>query len=528
MNNRWKQFIDIIKPNRFENNTIKSDILKCSESAEKNNFNYCSFHDTSNVVVIYAKEDSPRKFSSIKKEYYKISIDELKVNTTYDIASIIRMYIEGIYIRSDNKYYHYHKGKWEIITSTFKSLIRKELIVLRGISDSMLLEIDKETDKEKYSIIKDLYIKLGDIGFTNKIIDELNTMITISPQEFSERFDNKISLVLFNNGVYDLELLEFRDHSPNDFLTISTNYCYNQEPNEENIDFVLDRFEEFFPDHCLCEWMLYKIASMFYGRNSSQEFYIFQGIGSNGKSVLLELINKLLGEYSTTVSVSLLTNKRGKSAEASPDLAKTVGRRLITMQEPDHNSSIQPGLLKELTGCDRITARALYSSPIEFVPQFKMILCCNDLPSLNGVDDEGTWRRMRIIPFESRFLDNIPEGSHNCFKRDSQIINKMKECVPDFIHYLLNECYNKFVICPERVKARTNEYRADADLIQEFVNCCIEQCDNNIVLSATEIYEVYKQFIYDNYSPKELETKRTFMRKIKSKLNESLSGYKLK
>ena len=103
MNNRWKQFIDIIKPNRFENNTIKSDILKCSESAEKNNFNYCSFHDTSNVVVIYAKEDSPRKFSNIKKEYYKISINELKVNSTYDIASIIRMYIEGIYIRSDTK-----------------------------------------------------------------------------------------------------------------------------------------------------------------------------------------------------------------------------------------------------------------------------------------------------------------------------------------------------------------------------------------------------------------------------------------
>ena len=59
--------------------------------------------------------------------------------------------------------------------------------------------------------------------------------------------------------------------------------------------------------------------------------------------------------------------------------------------------------MKELTGNDKIIARALFKEPVEFIPQFKMLLMCNDLPNVASNDD-GTWRSMEVVDFISRFV----------------------------------------------------------------------------------------------------------------------------
>ena len=379
------------------------------------------------------------------------------------------------------------------------------------------------------AFLYDLYSKLGNIAYVANVISELCLHCLMDVETFSELRDSKLDLVTFANGVYDLTKGEFRNASPNDFSTVTTGYDFVKDYSQDHVDFVLDRFKEFFPDIELRKWILVKMASFFYGKNKYQEFYIFQGVGSNGKSVLLDFINKMMGQYSTSVSVSLLTSKRTASAQASPDLAKTIGKRLVTMQEPDYNASLQPGLLKELTGCDRITARALYSSPIEFVPQFKMILCCNDLPNITGVDDEGTWRRMRIIPFESRFVDKDNEKLAekklpNYFPRDTDIVKKMNEYISDFVSYLLQEQY-KYIFtieCPQRVKMSTTAYRAEGDTLQDFIDTCLIY-DPDCVCQINELYSYYKQWVSDNYSVKVSESKKTFQKKFSIKTDNCVN-----
>ena len=102
--------------------------------------------------------------------------------------------------------------------------------------------------------------------------------------------------------------------------------------------------------------------------------------------------------------VSLLTQKRASSNAASPELARAAGSRLLIFQEPEDNVVFNTGLMKEMSS-DTIIARMLYSDPIEIVPQWKMIMMCNALPKITSTDG-GTWRRVRVVPFESKFVEN--------------------------------------------------------------------------------------------------------------------------
>lgn len=580
---RYKELIDIA------NNADLNDLQLCTNAA-KPDYTSINTELSMNTVCIYAEKNNKAKYKQIREKYYRYSILMLKTKSSYDVSNILRFYFEGVYIFCDNKFYRFNNSVWEL-TEMFKSDVRYELVAVRNIVMDLIHEIkngsleydpnmpknineysaeyssydigmnlalkelmdlmellkinkrsnedssDEEFHEERLTTIKecmisflyDLYSKLGNIAYVANVISELCLHCLMDVETFSKLRDSKLDLVTFTNGVYDLTKGEFRNASPNDFSTVTTGYNFVENYSQDRVDFVLDRFAEFFPDYELRKWILVKMASFFYGKNRNQEFYIFQGVGSNGKSVLLDFINKMMGQYSTSVSVSLLTSKRNASSQASPDLAKTIGKRLVTMQEPDYNSSLQPGLLKELTGCDRITARALYSSPIEFVPQFKMILCCNDLPNITGVDDEGTWRRMRIIPFESRFVDKDNEKLTekklpNYFPRDTDIVKKMNEYVSDFVSYLLQEQY-KYILtieCPQRVKISTSAYRAEGDTLQDFIDNCLVY-DPNCVCQINELYTYYKQWVSDNYSVKVNESKKIFQKKFNIKTDNCVN-----
>ena len=121
----------------------------------------------------------------------------------------------------------------------------------------------------------------------------------------------------------------------------------------------------------------------------------------------MELLEDAIGDYGCKLPISLLTAKRAASNAATPELANTKGRRIASLQEPDSDTKLNVGLMKELTGGDKIQARALYREPFEFKPQFKLVLLCNDLPTVPP-DDDGTWRRVKKVDFKARFVDENP------------------------------------------------------------------------------------------------------------------------
>ena len=131
---------------------------------------------------------------------------------------------------------------------------------------------------------------------------------------------------------------------------------------------------------------------------------MFTGTGANGKSTTVALLRDTLGDYYIPVPVTLFTRKQGSAANASPELMVLKGIRAGCMQEPDSGDKMNTGRMKEITGGDQIIGRALFKEMEKFKPQCKIFMTCNNLPDVNSLDN-GTWRRIRVIPYTSEFVD---------------------------------------------------------------------------------------------------------------------------
>ena len=123
----------------------------------------------------------------------------------------------------------------------------------------------------------------------------------------------------------------------------------------------------------------------------------------NGKSKLIELFEHGFGDYCGKLSVTLITQKRAASNACTPEVLKNKGKRFVTLQEPDEYEEVNVGAMKEYTGGDKITARGLHKDPIEFKPQWKMVMTANHLPPVSA-NDRGTWRRITVTEFISQFV----------------------------------------------------------------------------------------------------------------------------
>ena len=253
--------------------------------------------------------------------------------------------------------------------------------------------------------------------------------------KFNEKLDeiNK-HLICFENGIFDLERNKLREGRPDDYVSMSTgvNYIpfnpYHSESKE-----IKEFFDKVLPNPRVRKYFLQAVSSCLHGENKDQKLFICTGCGSNGKSVTFDLIKQALGDYYQAPRIELLTRKSNNAGQANEDLVNIKGRRCGVFQEPDNNETFNASVMKQLTaGNDTITARRLHQSNISFIPQMKYFLACNDLPDVKDNTD-GTWRRLRVIKFISRFVNKPLEKcrtERHEYPIDDSISKKKEDWAP--------------------------------------------------------------------------------------------------
>ncbi|WP_233238294.1 phage/plasmid primase, P4 family [Bordetella sp. LUAb4] len=164
--------------------------------------------------------------------------------------------------------------------------------------------------------------------------------------------------------------------------------------------FLAEIFED---DEDVIKFFLRLIGCILLGKPVDHIFVIFHGPkGRNGKSVLVEVLMAIFGAFSSSVAVATITAKHMTTDGPTTALARLEGKRLVVISEPNDKQKLDAGLVKQLTGGDRITARPLYGNEVEFLPEFTPIMVTNFIPKIHAAD-EALWARIKIIRFMRTF-----------------------------------------------------------------------------------------------------------------------------
>lgn len=223
---------------------------------------------------------------------------------------------------------------------------------------------------------------------------------------------------------------------------------------------------------------------------TEQMFCIFHGQGSNGKSTLVDIIARVLGDYATSVPVmSLVNESTRKGSEATPDLIRLPGARFVRSAEPKEGLPLDESLIKELTSGEPINVRRLNHEFIEVYPDFKLAISCNTKPKIYGNDD-GIWRRVNLVPFEVQ----IPKE-----ERDKALTTKMQAEMAGILNWMIEGALDFLargaLEAPEKVLAATQEYRDESDVVGAFVRAALEVTRNpNDTVEAGSLYSAFTTY----------------------------------
>lgn len=227
----------------------------------------------------------------------------------------------------------------------------------------------------------------------------------------------------------------------------------------------------------------------------------FVTANSNSKSIYLNLLQRAIGDYYCILPIALLTQKRTASNAAQSELERTKGRRCAVMQEPGESEKLNIGLMKELSGGDRILTRGLFKEPIEFKPQFKMIMTCNELPEVPS-DDGGTWRRIRVIEYTSRFVDKPDPSKPKEFPIDPDISDKLDRWADTFISMIIDHHKRidpKSVDEPMEVRIATEGYKKNNDVIGQYVADRIVRDTQTVEkIQLLKLFQDFKSWAFQN------------------------------
>lgn len=405
------------------------------------------------------------------------SLDGHKISKISKLVKVLNDH----FVYSNNCWYMFNGKKWQVDKDNIDMKVQVlELTTLYGKAKTYYA--NKRINVSSMSIIKNiksLENKLNKPGFKDEIIKEAK--LYYHDDKFRGKLNSKKHLVPFENGVYNLLNRRFEKTKREDYIEMTVNYDYNSEVRSAEVQKFL---EQVIGITCVRDYVLKKMSECLNGDIPNTNFMMLIGdSGANGKSQLLNLMKHTMGEFGEKVEVTLLTRKRNNANETNSEKIKLMNTRFAFLSEPEDGEKINIGLLKEVTGSEEIVARGLYQESMTFVMEAKLFLACNELPEIKG-EDSALWRRIRVVDFPSRFVDE-PKAT-NEYKIDRTLPSRMREDITwrqTFMNVLL-EYYYKDVKEPNEVKAKTKEYKDESNDIGVWLEENIENRDGSILTLA--------------------------------------------
>ena len=323
-------------------------------------------------------------------------------------------------------------------------------------------------------------IKRRDTKYISAALKEARPMIQIEQRVL----DADEFLLNLPSGTCDLRTGAIREHNAQDYITKQTAV----DPSGDGMDVWEDALQTFFQgDADLIRYVQEIVGLAAIGKVYIEALVIAYGEGRNGKSTFWNTIARVLGTYSGNMSADTLTV--GCKRNVKPELAEAKGKRMIIAAELEEGMRLNTSNVKQLCSTDEIYAEKKYKAPFSYVPTHTLVLYTNHLPRVGAID-QGTWRRLIVIPFNAKIEGkaDIKNYSDFLFKTAggavlSWIIEGAKRVIAS--DYKIAQ--------PRVVQDAIQKYKENNDWLSHFLEDCCE-IDPSYEAKSGEVYNTYRSY----------------------------------
>lgn len=315
---------------------------------------------------------------------------------------------------------------------------------------------------------------------------EMRPLIEINQSEL----DANPFLLNTPDGTYDLRhgVKGKREHRSEDLITKITSVS----PSTKGKDMWLNCVNTIFGNNQpLIDYVQEMCGMALYGKVYFEGCIIAYGDGGNGKSTFFNAVSGVLGNYSGVLASDVLTTtiKRDRQAE----LAELRGKRLVISAETKAGDIFDESTIKRMCSTDSISACKKFKNPFDFKPSHTLVIYTNNLPKISTMD-EGTWRRIIVIPFNHKF-----SGKEDIKNYADVLIEEAGEYI---LYWLMEGAMRAFakkfkIEQPAVVINAIMGYKVDNDNIARFFNEYADTSNSKALCPSGELYRRYRSYCYE-------------------------------
>jgi len=432
-----------------------------------------------------------------------------ELNDTGNAHRFIDEFGPDLHYNVDNKMWMLWNGaNWQF--DVFNNVKNLAEILIEKMKMEALNCNDADRQKELLRNVNKLYNSAGKESMLKE--SQHLPMVPVN----NDAFDKDDYLFNTNSYVVNLKTGKTIPHNKNLLLNkISPVDLSNKKPVQ-----FLRFFEDIFKGNK--EVMHYVHKALGYsltGDCREQVMFWLVGDGNDGKSLLLQIVQEVIGDYSLTSNPDLLLDKKTQTANLS-EVARLRGIRMCVVNELKLGEKLNESAVKDITsGNNKIVARFLYCNEFEFLPKMKIWIATNYLPIIKGTD-KGVWRRQVVIPMTRNLQDD---------EVDQDLIYKLRTEKNEIFTWLVEGCLlwqKEGLKLPDCLRNEKEAYKTDMDLVQKWIN---ENCEigDKYVTKASELFENFKNYckINNEYEMSQTLFGRNFGKKYKKKLYGGITVY---
>lgn len=457
-------------------NESELDLALCNKLAYYLNGNYNAINENfQNSPYFKSKDEEHKKKWVIRNDYrdstikaaikavnvskQNIIISEYELNDTGNAHRFVEKFGEKIRFNVDNQKWMIWNGKyWQY--DSFNNIKNFAEIMIEDMKQQALMV---QNDEQRQLLLRNVKRALSSSG-KQAFLKEAEHISNIPCTNAD--FDKDPFLFNCEDGVIDLRNGQLMPHKKEYMLSKISPIGLSSELPKRFLTFM---DEIFGGDKELIHYMHKILGYALTGSTKEQCMFMLIGDGSNGKSVLLEILNKVVGNYGAVSEIEVLLEKNNKTANLG-EIARLNGIRSVITSESQIGDKLNESRIKMMTsGIEKIVARFLYGNEFEFFPIFKIFMATNHKPVIRGTDN-GIWRRIKIIPFNVIFEQE---------RRDKELVFKLEKELPQILGWLVQGALlwqAEGLENPQAIDDSIKEYRSEMDLVQRWLD---EACETH-------------------------------------------------